>query len=298
MPARLPPLNAIRAFVVAARHLSFTRAADELCVTHSAVSRQIKTLEDYLGVALFERLTRQVVLTAAGQRFYAEVGGALDRIGAAAQSFTARPPERAVRINVRPSFAVRWLIPRLPSFVERCPAIEPQVITSTLSPDKAADTFDVAIRRGLKGWPGDLTLQPFLEDDVHVVAAPALLRAQPIADIHAIRRHVLLSAKTRKEDWPDWQRFVGLARIKPAGTLQFDHLHFVLQAAVDGLGIALCPASLVGNDLATGRLVSPLPAFRMPLQRYYYCVAPSAGPEARQFVAWLESELAAQGGTA
>lgn len=296
MSPRLPPLNAIRAFVVAARHLSFTRAADELCVTHSAISRQIKTLEDYLGVSLFDRLTRQVVLSDAGQRLYGEVGGALDQIHAAAFAFTTRPPAQAVRINVRPSFAVRWLIPRLPGFVEQYPGIEPQVVTSTLSPDKSADSYDVAIRRGLKGWPADVPLHAFLEDDVHVVAAPALLRTLPINEAHAIRRHVLLSAKTRKEDWPDWQRHVGLARVKPAGTLQFDHLHFVLQAAVDGLGIALCPASLVGNDLSTGRLVSPLPASRMPLQRYYYYVSPSAGPQAMKFVAWLEGEMAGQAG--
>src|SRR6185437_8719478 len=121
----------VRAFVAAARRQSFTRAAAELHVTHSAVSRQIKGLEAHLGVALFERRVRQVTLTAEGQRFYAEAAAGLAQIGAAALALMARAPSRAVRISVRPSFAVRWLIPRLPAFVEQYPGIEPQIVIST-----------------------------------------------------------------------------------------------------------------------------------------------------------------------
>ena len=157
---RFPPLHAVRAFVAAARHQSFTRAAVELHVTHSAVSRQIKALETHLGVPLFERLTRQVVLTADGQAFFADAAAALSQIGAAATALMARAPARAVRINVRPSFAVRWLIPRLPAFVAQYPGIEPQVVTSTAVPSKAVDGFDVAIRRGrtrVQAWPSGIS---------------------------------------------------------------------------------------------------------------------------------------------
>lgn len=140
----------MRAFAAAARHLSFTRAALELHVTHSAVSRQIKSLEEFLGVVLFERRVRQVALTAEGQQFHAEVEPALAQINAAARALQAHGPARAVRINVRPSFAVRWLIPRLPSFVERFPDIEPQVVTSTVMPEQAVDSFDIAVRRASK----------------------------------------------------------------------------------------------------------------------------------------------------
>ncbi|KAF1068796.1 MAG: Glycine cleavage system transcriptional activator [Variovorax sp.] len=294
MPSREPPLNAVRAFAAAARHLSFTRAAHELHVTHSAISRQIKGLEAFLGVALFERRIRQVALTAEGQQFFAEVEPALAQIGAAARALQAQGAARTVRINVRPSFAVRWLIPRLPSFVERHPDIEPQVVTSTVMPEQVADSFDIAVRRGLEGWPGAIAVQPFLEDEVLVVGAPALFEAHPLRDLRALAAHVQLSARTRKEDWEAWKKQVGAPRVRPAGRLQFDHLHFVLQAAVDGLGIALAPTSLVSHDLASGRLHSPLPALRMRLERYYYGLAPGAAPEARQVADWFEDMLLAQ----
>jgi LysR family glycine cleavage system transcriptional activator len=294
MLPRLPPLNAVRAFVAAARHQSFTRAAIELHVTHSAVSRQIKTLEAHLGVPLFERRIRQVALTAEGQAFFTEAAAGLAQIGAAATALTARAPQRAVRINVRPSFAVRWLIPRLPAFVERHPGIEPQVVTSTAVPARVVDGFDVAVRRGLEGWPPSIQVRPFLEDEVLVVGAPALFRTLPVDAPRALAAHVLLSARTRKGDWDDWKRQAGIPRLKPAGRLQFDHLHLVLQAAVDGLGVAMGPASLVAHDLATGRLQSPLPHLRMPLVRYYYGLAPDAAPEAQCFADWLESAMHAK----
>jgi LysR family glycine cleavage system transcriptional activator len=294
MMLRMPPLNAVRAFVAAARHQSFTRAAAELHVTHSAVSRQIKSLEQHLGVALFERRVRQVSLTLDGQQFFEEAEAALNQIGAAAHALMARAPARAVRINVRPSFAVRWLIPRLPGFVAQYPGIEPQVVTSTRTPDQVVDSFDVAIRRGLAGWPAAIQINPFLEDELLVVGAPSLFDAHPVTEPRSLAAHVLLSAKTRKEDWGDWKKHVGMPRLKPAGHLQFDHLHFVLQAAVDGLGFAAAPASLIAHDLASGRLLCPLPALRMALSRYYYCIAPDAAPEAQFFAEWLENELRSQ----
>ncbi|CAN5205924.1 transcriptional regulator GcvA [soil metagenome] len=278
----------MRAFVAAARHQSFTRAALELHVTHGAVSRQIKALEQHLGVALFERRTRQVTLTQAGQAFFAEAAAGLAQIGAAATALMARAPARAVRINVRSSFAVRWLIPRLPAFVSQYPGIEPQVVTSTELPEDVSDGFDVAIRRGSHGWPSSIQVRPFLEDEAQVVGAPALLQAHRVDAPRALAAHVLLSARTRKGDWDDWQRAAGLARFKPAGRLQFDHLHLVLQGALDGLGVAMGPTSLVSHDLADGRLVSPLPGLRLPLERYYYGMAPDAGPEAQFFAEWLE----------
>lgn len=289
---RPPPLNAIRAFEVAARHLSFTLAAAELNVTHGAVSRQIKTLESHLGVRLFERRVRHVTLTPEGVQFVAEIGPALASITAAAHRLQHGAPTRAVKINVRPSFALRWLIPRLPDFVARHPEIEPQVITSTLAPAKATESFDIAIRRGLGGWPADMPPQRFLEDEIFVVAAPGLLASQPIMRPASLARHVLLSSRTRKDDWQAWMQHAGVAGLHPAGALQFDHLHFVLQAVIDGLGVALCPTSLAGRDIESGRLRSPLPQWRLPVGRYYFCLAPDASEDARIFAGWLESILA------
>ena len=255
--------------MAAARHQSFTHAALELHVTHSAISRQIKALEAHLGVDLFERKTRQVLLTAAGHQFHAQVGPALAQIGAAAQSLRGDAGLRSVKINVRPSFAVRWLIPRLPGFVAQHPDIEPQVITSTLAPDHATETFDLALRRGPRGWPPGMQVQPFLEDEALVVGAPALFAQRPVTRPEALSAHVLLLSKSRSKDWEGWKKQVNAPTLQPASCLQFDHLHFVLQAAVDGLGFAVAPVSLITHDLASGRLVSPLPTLRLPLTRHY-----------------------------
>lgn len=291
MSPRLPPLNAVRAFAAAARHQSFSRAALELHVTHGAISRQIKALETYLGVDLFERKTRQVLLTAAGHQFHTQVGPALEHIGAAAESLRGGTPLRAVKINVRPTFAVRWLIPRLSAFVAKHPDIEPRVMTSTLPPDKALDEFDLAIRRSTKGWPPAMQIHPFLEDEVLVVGSPALFASRPVTGPHSLASHVLLLSKSRNHDWENWKKQVNAPELNPASCLQFDHLHFVLQAAVDGLGFALAPLSQITHDIAAGRLMSPLPELRMALSRHYFGLAPNAAPETQQFVQWLMDEL-------
>lgn len=292
MTPRLPPLNAVRAFAAAARHQSFTLAAAELFVTHGAISRQVKTLEAFLGVALFERRVRQVTLTPEGQRFFAEVAPALEQIGAAARALMDDAPARTVTINVRPSFAVRWVIPRLPDFVAQFPGIAPRVVTSNVSPDQASEHFDVAIRRGRSaGWPASIAVQPFLLDEALIVGTPALLANAPVDGPRDLAAHALLWSRSRPDDWDHWKRQVGAPRLRPASQLQFDHLHFVLQAALDGLGFALAPASLVAHDLAAGRLVCPLPALRLPLTRHYYGLAPDAAPEAQCFAQWLQSQL-------
>jgi LysR family glycine cleavage system transcriptional activator len=285
----MPPLNAVRVFAAAARHLSFTRAAAELHVTHSAVSRQIKTLEDHLGLALFTRGIRQVNLTLEGQQFFAEVAPALEQIGAAAHALKGRPAARVVRVNVRPSFAVRWLIPRLPDFVAQHPGIEPEVMTSTATLDKVADGFDIAIRRGAEGWPTNIKPRPFLDDQALVVGAPALFRKHPVTEPRALADHVLLTSKSRGNDWEAWKREVAAPRLKPASRLQFDHLHFVVQAALDGLGVALVPLSLITQDLRSGRLVCPLPEQPLPLEQHCHGLAHGAPPEALLFAQWLDS---------
>ncbi|MDT0138969.1 LysR substrate-binding domain-containing protein [Acidovorax sp. PRC11] len=287
----LPPLNAVRAFVAAARHQSFSRAAQELHVTHGAVSRQIKGLEADLGVALFERRVRQVVLTVEGQAFYAQAEAGLALIGHAATALRSGAAGRAVRINVRPSFAVRWLIPRLPDFVARHPGIEPEVVTSTATPARAPEGFDVAVRRGLQGWPASLQVAPFLEDEAFAVASPALLRSmhRPVESPRDLAAFVLLGARSRKGDWDDWCRQAGIGRLKAAGRLHLDHLHLVFQAAIDGLGLAMAPRSLWGNDLRQQRLVALLPRHGLPLDRYYYGISPEASEETRCFVKWLEA---------
>ncbi len=192
-------MNAVRAFAAAARHQSFSRAAEELHVSHSAVSRHVKLLEERLGVLLFERRTRQSLLTPAGRAFYEQVSEALTQIANAATALTRNAAQRKVTINVRPSFAVRWLIPRLPDFMALHPDIKPDIVTSTLPPDPSRETFDVVIRRGHAGWSPHVQPTVLLEDDLLLVAAPSLLHSVPLETIHDLARHTLLSGRTLQQ---------------------------------------------------------------------------------------------------
>ncbi|MCJ8204719.1 transcriptional regulator GcvA [Pseudomonas sp. RGM2987] len=291
MIPNLPPLNAVRAFAAAARHQSFSRAAEDLHVSHSAVSRHIKLLEEHLGVLLFERRPRQSLLTPAGQTFYEQVSMALAQIANAATALSRSAMPRKVQINVRPSFAVRWLIPRLPNFMALHPDIQPEVITSTLPPDQSREAFDVVVRRGQSGWSGNVQPHLLLEDELVLVAAPSLLQSQPLDSPSDLADHTLLAGRTRSSDWQDWTRHVGIAQLRAQPTLQFDHMHLVLQAAIDGLGVALCPVSLLARDLSTGRLNCPFPSLRMPLTRYYYGVSQDAPAQTQVFIDWMLSHI-------
>ena len=292
MKNQLPPLNAVRAFAVAARHQSFRLAAEELHVSHSAVSRHIKLLEDYLGVLLFERRIRQSVLTPAGQRFYEQVSAGLSQIANAATALKQQAALPTVKINVRPSFAVLWLTPRLADFIAQHPDIKPQVITQTQAPDQARDGFDVVIRRGRDDWAPAIEARPLFEDELLLVAAPSLIERLPLEDLTSLSRHTLLTAKARREDWHHWAMHFGQSLSATQVTRQFDHMHLVLQAAVEGQGIALCPTSLLGTHLLSGQLICPLPELRVPLPRYYYGVAPDVTAQTRVFVEWMFARIA------
>ncbi|MFM9379969.1 LysR substrate-binding domain-containing protein [Pseudomonas sp. UV AK001] len=290
MNKSLPPLNAVRAFAVAARHQSFTLAAEELHVSHSAVSRHIKLLEEHLGVLLFERRIRQSLLTPAGQRFYQQVSAGLAQIADAAAELRQQAARPTVTINTRPSFAQLWLMPRLDDFTAEHPEIELQVITQTRSPDPARDSFDIVIRRGRDDWAPTIESHPLFEDELLMVAAPELIERIPLADLVDLRRHTLLTVRARREDWHHWALRFGQSQSATQEIRQFDYMHRVMEAAVAGEGVALCPTTLLGTHLSSGRLVCPLPDLRMPLPRYYYGVAPQASPVAQVFLAWLQKQ--------
>ena len=291
MISDLPPLNALRAFASAARHQSFSRAAEELHVTHSAVSRHIRLLEEHLGIMLFERRNRQSVLTPSGQAYYEQISLGLAQIANATQALARSSASRKVIINVRPSFAVRWLIPRLPEFMTQFPEIQPEIVTSILAPDPSREAFDLVVRRGSAGWAANLEPNMLFEDELLLVAAPSLLEAIPVQAPSDVLRHTLLSGRTRNGDWQAWCKLAGVSQARQRPALQFDHMHLVLQAAVDGLGLALCPATLLGKDLATGRLHNPLPHLRLPLTRFYYGVSKDAVAETQVFIDWMLSRL-------
>jgi LysR family glycine cleavage system transcriptional activator len=297
--SRLPPLNALRAFEAAARRASFSLAADEFGVTPGAISKQIRVLEDDLGRPLFTRGVRQVKLTGAGRELMAEITPALERIAAIAGTLRQAPAAETgqVRINTRPSFALRWLIPHLPRFVRAYPGIEPQVTTSTLEPARLPlSAFDIVIRRDMPGrtasaWPDNLHRRVFLHETAYPVAAPALFAERPIERPDDLSAHVLLQTATREKDWTDWLALAGCPGLRPASELWFEHQQFTLQAAIDGMGVALGLSVLAAADLAAARLAPAFPRGpRLKLAPYCYALSPDAPEEASRFADWLRHE--------
>ncbi|MGU3406768.1 transcriptional regulator GcvA [Methylobacterium brachiatum] len=288
MHRRLPPLNALKAFEAAARHASFTRAAEELRVTHGAVSRHVQMLEGWLGVPLFERHNRRVVLTEAGRSYAAEIGAALDRVALATARQVERGRPRLLHVNALATFTLRWLIPRLSGFQVAHPAIEVRLTTSNVPLANLADPFDVAIRGGPQTRPGHVA-QPFLTERRIPVCSPALLQRLPLQEPERLRHHTLLHAATLPEVWPHWLRAAGVPDLVPQASVTLEHFYLTLQAALDGLGVAMGPERLIADDLAAGRLTRPFAGPSLPARSYYTYVpeARAEDPTVRAFCAWL-----------
>ncbi|PTS98174.1 LysR substrate-binding domain-containing protein, partial [Pseudomonas sp. HMWF006] len=199
----------------------------------------------------------------------------------------ARP---TIRINVRPSFALLWLTPRLTDFSTQHPHIDTQVVTQTQSPDPVRDDFDIVIRRGRDDWAPSLEAQALFEDELVMVAAPALIERLPLTNLAGLSAHTLLTVRARREDWHHWAMQFGQSQSSSQVIRQFDYMHRVLEAVVAGEGIALCPTTLLGTHLSSGRLICPLPELRMPLPRYYYGVAPQASAHTKVFIEWIQQQ--------
>ncbi len=294
----LPPLTALRSFEAASRHGSFSRAADELCVTHGAVSRQVKVLEDWAGVALFDRVGKRVVLTSAGRRFADKVSSAFGDIAAAAR--TLRAEQGAVRVltlNVLPTFAMRWLLPRLSKFQFAHPQIELRLVTSDQPLDRTAPgQFDVAVRRKSTLPAREFRTGIVFTEDELPVCSPAFANANPIGDPADIKSLPLLVADTRAGSWDRWFAAAGESGVSSEASLRrFDHFYLALQAAIDGLGLALGPLPLIEEDLAQGRLVAPLSEPKLSAVPYCWAVRSSESddPAVMQFLSWLEEEALA-----
>jgi LysR family glycine cleavage system transcriptional activator len=290
---QLPPLNALRAFEAAARLGSFKDAAAELAVTHGAISRHIRLLEDWLGPpALFRRLNRRVVLTPTGVALLAETGPALDRMSTAAERHRARggkAPAAVLRVNALATFSLRWLLPRLAQFRDRHPEIEVRLSTSNAPVDTLSEVYDVIIRGGPDTFYG-FTCHPFLIERRLPVCSPALLQRVPLSEAAELRSHTLIHASTLPRVWPDWFAAAGVPDLEPASSLTLDHFYLTIQAALDGLGVAMGPTALVADDVAAGRLVTPFPDVTLPTRGYHaYLPEGRAGDHAATaFCNWLE----------
>jgi LysR family glycine cleavage system transcriptional activator len=285
-------LNALRAFEAVARHLSVSRASEALEVTHGAVSRQITGLEKQLGVELFTREKGGLQLSTAGRILFADVAPAFERLDTAVRNVQAHASPSTLLINVPPTFAMRWLIPRLASFQRRRPDVEIRLTTGK-NPlaDVLAGGFDLVVRRRTSA-SRKIDTVPFLSASLVPVCAPELLERRPIHEARDLQEHVLLHSNQQALEWPEWFTQAGLPGLKPRSELVFEEIYFALQAALDGMGVALVPSPLAADEIAAGRLVLPLYLARVGARDYHYYASPVSGSKAlvEEFGQWLQNE--------
>ncbi|QXG49326.1 transcriptional regulator GcvA [Pseudomonas viridiflava] len=292
MKRELPPLNALRAFEAAGRLGSFKEAAAELHVTSGAISQSVRLLEDWLGSALFERHNRRVVLTAAARAYLAEIGPLLEQIALATARFRLPDPApRTLLVNALATFTLRWLVPRLDAFRATHPGIDVQVHTSNKAVESLKEPYDIIIRGGPDTLYGYRT-RVFLREDRIPVCSPALLKRLPLNTPEDLKHHTLLHTSSLPRLWPDWLASASVPALQPAAGVVFDHFYLTLQAAIDGLGIAMGPAALVASDLQAGRLVMPFAGPRLKSRSYCaYVPDEKLDDETVQlFCAWLEGQ--------
>jgi LysR family glycine cleavage system transcriptional activator len=285
---QLPPLNSLRAFEAAARLLSFTRAAHELHVTQTAVSHQLRVLEAHLGVRLFLRLPRQLSLTPEGQAYARELGRLFDRIGDATAALRVRQPREILAVTCLPSFAARWLMPRLKRFLGAHPHLDLRLSSTERRVDFTREPMDVGVRWGFGHYPG-LQVEKLLDDELFPVCSPRLLRRRRLD----LRRHRLLHDDS-PDGWRQWLRAAEVRDVDPEPGCVFTDASLMLQAAVDGHGVALGRRSLVRRELAARRLCRPF-ALAIPTERAHYLVSSqhaAALPRVEAFRQWIFAEVA------
>jgi LysR family transcriptional regulator, glycine cleavage system transcriptional activator len=299
---RLPPLNAIRAFEAAAQRGSFVDAAAELNVTHWAIGKQVKLLEEWLGVPLFERRSRGVTLTDEGAELLGDVSAAFFRLSEATAKL--RRPEMTrrlsglVRVNVQPSFALRWLLPRLQAFQELYPNIDVRISTTSRKLRYIGTAFDVGVRSTPEKHVG-LRSETLMPDRRRPACSPALLRKHPIEGVRDLRHHTLLHSATTRQAWSHWLSVAGNSDLRRFRQMELEHVYQQLQAAVEGLGVALASMPLIEGDIAAGRLVCPIAAPQWDAGSYELVSNEDriGIPAVRAFRDWIRAAARKKGGT-
>jgi len=295
---RLPPLMSLRTFEVVARHLSLIKAADELCVTPAAVSHQIRTLEAHLGLALFRRNGRSIILTDAGQACLPGIRDGFERLSDAISQLETLGEGGVITVSVAPSFAVKWLVPRLDRFQEQFPNVDVRVAASNQLANFANDNVDVAIRYGSGRYP-DLEVERLLPEAIFPVASPELAaRLKTPADLASV---TLVHDDSPDDDqscptWQMWLRAAGFSDVDWNRGPRFTQSSLVLEAALHGKGVALAKATLAEADLKAGRLVR-LFGDTTPIDFAYYIVGPQRKlklPKVAAFIDWLREEVNAR----
>ncbi|MGI8895749.1 MAG: LysR substrate-binding domain-containing protein [Casimicrobiaceae bacterium] len=301
----LPSLDFLRGFEAAGRRLSFTLAAEELFLTQSALSRQVKALEDSLGVALFERKHRALALTPAGAAFHRSVTDHLRALAAAADAARSQEREHGLTVSTTVSFASLWLIPRLASFRSAHPAVDVYVSADDRLVELTRGDVDVAVRYlADTGAPADAVR--LFGERLLPVASPKLVKraGAPLSRPEHLARHVLIhlddpNASMPWLNWPAWLAANGLPDLKPAGAMRFSLYDQVIQATLGEQGVALGRIPLIAELLSDGRLIAPFPKRYDSPRGYFALTAPhaTARADARYFVAWLGREAAQVAGS-
>lgn len=296
---RLPPLNALRAFESAARHASFKRAAEELCVTQGAISRHIQNLEQSVGVRMFTRRHRQVVLTREGELYLGVVRDAFGRIAQATGDLRSRGDDRMLRVKLPITCAVRWLVPRLARFHALHPAISVQITTSHEAVDFDREDIDVAVHYG-PDIPSGLTGGKMFGERLIPICSPRLLgRRKALRKPRDLANHVLLHSIRRPNDWRQWLEAAGVGDLEGDHGLTFENSSLTYHGAAQGLGLAMAQLALVADDLAAGQIAAP---FKRPVVANdvaYHLVFPKERAhlgKIRDFHQWITREAAATRG--
>jgi LysR family glycine cleavage system transcriptional activator len=293
MLRRLPPLNALKAFEAAARHESFTRAAEELCVTQGAVSHQVKALELQLGVKLFNRERQRLIITDAGREYLGVLRDSFDRIAVGTERLLQRQSSGVLTVSTSPDFAAKWLVNRLGRFAEDHPSIDLRVSATLQHVDFAREDVDLAVRHGDGTWPG-LDVVRLAPEQLFAVCSPKLLvgrnRLTKPSDVLKVP---LIHVDDRK-DWARWLEAAGVEGAELSHGPVLNRASMVIDAAIDGQGIALARTTLVAADLISGRLVRPF-ADELRLAKSYWIICPKATttlPKIVTFRDWLLAEAA------
>lgn len=294
MTARLPSLNGLRAFEAAARHLSFTLAAAELNVTQTAISHQIRRLEEELGIRLFVRQNRALALTPEARDYLPGVRAAFNDLRLATDRLLRKDDDKVLTVSTLASLAAKWLLPRLTAFQESHPGIDVRITTSTSLVDFQRDNVDAAIRYGRGQWPG-LRADWLMADELFPVCSPSLLRGdKPLRQPEDLKGYPLLhTSNANSDDWRLWLTAAGLpADIARQPGITFDMIFMTIQAAIDGIGVAMGRTSYVQDDIAKGRLVVPF-KIALPADAGFYLVSPEGRREAPKLVAFRDWTIAA-----
>ena len=291
MPQKLPPLSWLRAFEAAARHLSFTQAAQELFLTQAAISKQIKLLEQHLHGQLFERKPRSLVLTKVGAAYLPKVQDAFDRLAAGTEEVFGNRRTEMLTIRAAIGFAVNWIAPRLPGFFAAHPAIAVRIVSSVWTEPAEGETFDLDIRYGTGHWRG------FRADRLsHEVLEP-LCTPRIAHTLHTpddLASHRLLHVLGYQEGWATWLEAAGATRVAAGSGTQFDTSLMAFEVAAAGGGIGLGRTSMAQKEYDTGRLVRPF-ALAVPVAEAFYLTSPQGGfdhPHAPIFRNWIIAEAA------